>query len=308
LNAGIIGCGNMGCLYGFDKGRDYIFSYADLFSKTKGYRLKIIFDIDKRKKKFAKLFNADFSTDVADINRIDYPLDVVAIATPAESHIRLLEFLITKTNIKSIIVEKPTCLSDIETNYIDGLARRHNVKIVVNLFRRFDNLHNDLYQDYFEKLSLGTPLTGSFFYSKEFKNSGFHLIDLLLWWFKDIKIVFSSGGKYPHVVAITKKFQTPIYISSVKTDQFFTFDFNLFFEKGRIDLKEVGFEALVYRTAKFKYASDYTTLKLERNLKSDMKFMRNMLHFLANHQYSGFFPCPTKIHKLIKKIERGGSY
>jgi hypothetical protein len=170
-NVAIIGLGNIGGGYNFDKNE---FSHANCVKKSDRFNLRLGIDNSYIKRKnFEKRFKC-FTTN--NINNLkNYKVDTVIISTPTNTHLNLVKKVLKIKNIKILILEKPCGKNFKETEKIINLCKEYRKVLLVNYQRIFNPKWL-----IFQKILKNQKITGTFHYSRGFKNNCSHVISFLI--------------------------------------------------------------------------------------------------------------------------------
>ena len=172
FNVGIIGLGNIGGGYNYSKNE---FSHGNCFKNSNKFFLKIGVDINiLKRKRFEKKFNCLTTSKIDDLKK--YDIDTVVIATPTNTHLKLIRKLSKIKSIKILILEKPCGKNFKETNEIINLCEIKNKILFVNYQRIFNPKWKKL-----RNLLKNQKLFGTFHYSRGFKNNCSHVISFLIY-------------------------------------------------------------------------------------------------------------------------------
>lgn len=173
-------------------------------------------------------------------------VDIIVIASPDHLHLEHLKKALS-SKAKAIIVEKPLSndLSKLEDVMLE--LKSSKKKIFINYSRRyakiFQTLHGEVNSNQF-----GLFLHGKGTYAKGLFHSGSHLINLIYTFFKsDLKQIQSihlrNDYKNDATVDSLLRFEDGSYflLSSVDSSYYETFEIDLYFEKARILIDDLGF-------------------------------------------------------------------
>ena len=244
-NALIIGAGNIGALFDDPSGVN-ILTHAHAFTIHSGFNLVGFADVNVKKLELAlsRWGRKGFENinDAFAANKID----VVSVAVPDEHHFEVLR-KISEFPVKCVFTEKPLTKTLEDAGEIVRIYKEKNIGLIVNYSRRFvpeferirDKIKSGLYGEY---------LAGTGLYGKGINHNGSHLIDLLRYFIgeiQDSQITEYSFDFYdddPSVTGILtfdnhKKF----YLQHIARNLFSIFELDVFFEKKRIRIKELGF-------------------------------------------------------------------
>ena len=130
---GIIGCGKGGEGVG---GHSIGYRHAQVYTEL-GYDIVAACDLNKENlDRFAKEYNVDYSAlNLSELLDSVQP-DIVSICTYVGSHLTIFKQCV-EAGVKALFVEKPLCLTMNDGLTMLDLAKRHDVKVAVNHYRRY---------------------------------------------------------------------------------------------------------------------------------------------------------------------------
>lgn len=196
LNVAVIGLGNISLLFDYDKNSKTAYSHIKAIYLHKEFQLKYVVDIDEKNLSKVKEFYNDviFYNDYEKlIDKKD--IDILVVATPTNTHFKILNSFKNHKSIKKFLMEKPLFSNKKEYEILDDFFKD---KIVVNYTRRFQEPIKRL-KDSIENRSLENLQKINLNYVKGLKNNGSHFIDLINYLFSnpkllDIKILDETIG------------------------------------------------------------------------------------------------------------------
>lgn len=317
FNALIIGAGKIGAF--FDKpGASNILTHAHAYKEQAGFKILGFVDTDSEKaKKAVSLWGGSIFHCLEDaFNKSS--VDVVSVTVPDQHHYEVLKE-ISKFPVKCVFAEKPLTKKLEEAEDIVRIYKEKNIGLVVNYGRRFvpeferirDDIHRGIYGGY---------VSGAGYYGKGINHNGSHLIDLLRYFIGEIQdnqIIDYSFDFYdddPSVSGILnldndKKF----YLQHIDCNLFSIFELDMFFEKKRIKMQDLGFVIEEYDVTESDIFAGYKNLgKTGENRTSLGKAMyyavKNIYDFLtegATIKCSVFDGCKAVevCTDIIKKVK-----
>ena len=270
IRVGIIGCGTIAGINGI-KNQE---SHAYAIKKLKRLKLVSCYDIDiKKRMSFSKYYKCLSHDSI--INLLNDKLDIISICTPDSTHFEIAKKLIENLNCPKIIfIEKPVCENEIQYKNLKRLIYNKNINIIVNHSRRFNRdfikLRMLIKNNFFGKF-----ISGNSIYYKGWRHNGVHIIDTLIFLLqKKIKIKNIINVKNSNIYC-DPTFDLSISVGSIRKSNFMiksfddnlyqVFDIDLFFDNGRVVIRNFGNEISIYK----KYID-----KLKRNKirKVNLKF------------------------------------
>jgi predicted dehydrogenase len=244
-NALIIGAGNIGAFFDTPGAYD-ILTHAHAYKKFEGFNLLGFVDTDMGKaKKAVSLWGGSFFHCLE--KAFDESIvDVVSVAVPDEQHYEVL-LKLSEFPVKCVFAEKPLTKKLEEAEDIVRIYKEKNIGLVVNYGRRFvpefERIRDDIHQGIY-----GGYVSGAGFYGKGINHNGSHLIDLLRYFIGEIQdsyvtdYLFDFYDDDPSVSCIlTLDNDKKFYLQHIDCNLFSIFELDMFFEKKRIRIKELGF-------------------------------------------------------------------
>ena len=216
----LVGLGGIGLNYdiGLDKTK-YCFSHANSLNKLDTFELTAVVDNSPQAiENFRKVYSSHSFKKVEDALKA-YEYDVIVISTPSDTHVEIIDNILSSKHPKFILIEKPIAENLVASEYIVNACKSKKVDIFVNYFRRVE-LGSKQVKILIERQLSSSHITGIVWYSKGIFHTGTHLIDLLSYWFGPI-----------------------IKSNLIKKRDSFNPDLQLFFENSDVLFKYTGFES-----------------------------------------------------------------
>ena len=243
----LLGCGNIGALYDFKK--DGVRTHAKAFSLSNKFETTVY---DK---------NSQLAQTVADhygfgcIHTVKPEIfrdfDAVVISTPTPTHAEYLLQLL-EANVQVILCEKPVAGSLNELDMIRLAKTRSSSRVLVNYFRRFHPVYEQLKQ-YLQEID--QPLTNiQITYQRGFLNNATHALDLLHFLFGPADLgeiqpgalAFDEFEKDP-TASLTAKFRNvPLALQGLQHVKHSFFEVKFWFESLMVTLEKNGEKISVY--------------------------------------------------------------
>lgn len=290
-NTAVIGCGRIGSEFDDDPKRTYVASHAGAYSSVEESNFVAVCDTDKGKldKCISRWKEPKGYTDYRDMLGNE-EIDIVSVCTPPETHYSVIKDILSSSKIKAIFCEKPIASDLKQASGIVDLCKSHNVILQVDHQRRFDQMHNQIRQ-LIQSKELGEIQQVNFYYTAGIKNTGSHMFDLLRFfcgdaeWIEAFASRNASGNEAdPNIDGIIK-FTSGLLATFQACDarNFLIFEMNCIFEKGRIVLKDSGFDVDFFQVKESDLFTGYKDLgrgdkPLETEYKRD--FMVNAVKHL----------------------------
>jgi len=269
FTVGIIGLGNIGMLYDYDREDNVNFlSHAKSFFYHPNFDLRYLIDKDTNKLELAKKKYGNHVKLLSSIDEIKSFPDIIVLAASPDVNLKLFEKIKDKEEIKLFLIEKP--FWDPSMMY-DSYAKYSN-KCVINYPRKYVPFFVDL-KDKVKNNVFGKALGVHVWYSKGLRNNGSHMIDFINYFFgpeyntntikvinkindykdEDLSISFSIDYSYN-----SNKFPA---ILQVANEKFFSLiEFDLVFEKARYRIFNFGAKVEIYKVEKDPIFQNYKNL------------------------------------------------
>ena len=188
-SAAVIGLGNVGAQYDSEESElQSADTHASAFLTYGKTRLAAGCDIDaERRDQFSRVRNItsvyETSSDLLSKEKID----IVSIATPAESHAELC-LAALDAGVKAVLCEKPFVCTVDEGKRVLEACSKHNAIIVVNHWLRWSPYYRRL-KEFISTGQLGEISSIGCHYTKGVMNYGTYAIDLLRYLFGEVSRV-----------------------------------------------------------------------------------------------------------------------
>ena len=184
FSAAIIGCGKVAGMYGND-GNTNIQSHAQAYQDNPRTKLTAVFDPNKEQlERFCKKWNIENGYNSLDQMMSNEKIEIVSICSPTSFHYEHFSYL-SKIPVSGIFAEKPIANDLNEAKKIVELTK--NIPVAINYFRRWNselqNLKKDINRNTYGKLHKII-----LHHTKGIRNNGSHVIDLMNWFFGEIKL------------------------------------------------------------------------------------------------------------------------
>lgn len=273
FKAAIIGLGNIGLTYDLEKNRPHPSSHVMGFEQSNAFELVCAIDEDSSKKRLLKRISPNCAffenLEAAISSGILNGVDVISVCTPPLSHGTIVRNIIAHTTIKTVFCEKPLAENYNEANEIKCIAERNGVTIVPNISRRWNREHRRITKDICDK-RFGNLKKIHVRYTRGIYNTGTHLFDLLRMW-TDKKIVKVTTMEKVDTSALTEDSYSFYFIlengvtgyaEAIDDRNYYLFDIDLYFTKGKIEMRNSGDDILYYGIHEHHLFQDFLELKL----------------------------------------------
>lgn len=193
----LIGLGQIGVGYDIDNlDSDLILTHANASRKHKNFNLVAGIDASSAKRqKFSNVYDIDsFKNINAEVIQKDP--SIVIIATPTETHSKVMNQVLDLLNPKLILCEKPLDYSEDEAEQMVQRCKDKNVALFVNYMRQSDISTLEI-SKMIEEEVIERPIKANVWYSKGLFNNGSHLTNLLERWLGNLTKTFliNSGER-----------------------------------------------------------------------------------------------------------------
>lgn len=182
IKTGIIGAGNIACLY--DGATDeYVLTHAHAITESEDFELVGFYDSDNLKSKAAaERWQGRCFMDIVEMLS---QIDVAIVSVSDQYHYSVIQECLRYDNLKALIVEKPLVSSAQQGNELALTLRRHRMPLFVNYSRRYMEEFRVM-KEVISK-SIGQFRCGSCYYGKGTLHNGSHLIDLMMYLFGELQ-------------------------------------------------------------------------------------------------------------------------
>lgn len=283
----VIGLGDIGMLYDYKLSGDFILSHCKAFSAHKDFNLCGAVDPDKKKHNlFKQTFNKPVYLSVSEALTLIKP-NIVVIATPSGSHLKVINEVLDNTKPDLILCEKPL---DYDLNDAENIINRCNadkVPIFVNYIRKSHEGSN-IIKNMIDNDKICPPFKVNVWYSKGLLNNGSHFLNLLEFWFGNIKSILyakigSSWDGFDYDVDFIVKFNECIVNFQVSPEKSQSYNsMELFSKNGRL-FYENGGEKISWQTLQKDNENSYYMNDNKEYLPSSMdKYQLDVTNELSN--------------------------
>jgi predicted dehydrogenase len=263
-NVLIIGAGNIAALNDSADSK-FVLSHAHAYNVHEGFNLIGFVDSNIKNAKEAALLWGGEAFNKIEEAFAQYRIDVVSVCVPDEYHYEVLSQLEDKP-IKLILAEKPIVKTSKQANEIMNIYNKQSIRILVNYTRRFipeiQKLHRNTNEGKY-----GDFITGTGYYGKGLLHNGSHMIDLILFLigeisgFNKLSIEYDYFKDDPSVSAIfSMKSGGTFLLKHINCNKYTIFEMDLFFEKKRIRIFNLGISIEEYSIEENSVYSAYNTL------------------------------------------------
>ncbi|MEO8211537.1 MAG: Gfo/Idh/MocA family oxidoreductase [bacterium] len=189
----IIGCGDIGFLFDYDKKIEGALTHFKAFGDSENFE---VCAVAEKKNEVLNLIKNNYNIPVYnDYEKMcaEIKPDVVVVATNDELHFEILNKLLSYKP-KLVFCEKPLALKFEEVKEISDLYGKAEVLLQVNFTRRFLDEFKEI-ADIVRNNKIGEIESATFYYSRGLIHNASHYLDLLLWYFGEPENVFAISSK-----------------------------------------------------------------------------------------------------------------
>ena len=296
MNVAIIGLGLIGSKY--DDNLNTSYSHRNSILRNISYSDKFYIDSNLENIKYIAFKDkAKFSRNINDLPKV---LNLVIISVPTKFHLEIYLKLTAKSEVETIIFEKPVGEDYLQSKIIFEESIKNNQNIYVNYMRNTLPETSEIY-DYIKKNSLRNfdieiSTSGSFL------NNGSHFLALVAY-LTNIPLDKLELKNLNERIKIMEFEENRILIKSFPKTKYPFFKVNIFFDSGQIEYDEIDYCWKIYN---FKENSSIKSNKLYLNkkLKLNLNFAQD---YFLRYVLSGEKPNIKKIdlktammiHKLV---------
>jgi len=234
----------------------------------------------------AKKDNAKFSNK---INILPKNLDLAIISLPTEYHLECFKNLISKVEIKKIILEKPVGCNYLESKNIYDLTIKNNLNLYVNYMRNTlpetEIIYNFIKQNKLNKFDIEISVTGSFL------NNGSHFLSLISH-LTNLSLSNLEVKKLNSRIIFFKNERIKIILKKNQEVKYPFFKVNMLHESGLIEYDEVKNKWNIFNFDESSENVKYKKLVAESSYKLNLKFAQE---YFLDYVLSGANPNFKKI-------------
>lgn len=264
--AAIVGCGRIASEFDADpKRKGSIASHAGAYNSLSSVVLNAAADVDQKKlKQFGEKWGVDkLYSDYRELLEKE-SIDILSICTWSSTHREICERAV-ESGVKAIFCEKPITESLRAADEMVAICKNKGVLLAIDHSRRWDEMHQQI-KDYIQSGKLGKIQKVSAYYTGGIANTGTHLLDILRFFFGDVAWVWSNfAGQEqetdPSIDAyLYFKQGFGATLQGLEVKNYLIFEIDIFGEKGRIRIKNSGFNTLFWEVIDHSKFSGYKCL------------------------------------------------
>lgn len=273
----VVGLGKIGLLYDDYSNRPYPSTHCHAYLENRKFDLYCVIDVDSKKEGIIHKIkdNCLFYDSIG--KAVSYgalkDIDVVSVCTPPETHLDVIECLVTYGIGKIIFCEKPIVSDKSELRRLRELMYRlkiNDIILIPNISRRWNRKIVKL-AEIFKYKKYGSLDRVEIRYTRGIYNTGSHMFDLLYMWTGErIKKVLSISETQTSSLP-EKSYSFYFYTDSYEgcavafdDRKYYVFEMDLYFTSGKIELRDSGDKLLFYSVGKHHLFSEQKELILEK--------------------------------------------
>ena len=298
----LIGLGNIGFYYDLHNS-DVIYSHAKALVSHPSFNLLMAIDPSAEKRRdFTQKYNIPAYCSIEDVPAHVTP-QIAIIATPTSIHISVLQSLLSRWNLISILCEKPLATSYTDAVSMVELCEKNDTSLFVNYVRRCDPSTQEIF-DLLTNREPSFPIKGYCYYCNGAFNTASHLLDLLSFWL----------GKCSEITFISE----PI---SLLSNNDFDVDFlakfgqsKIVFQHGQADFYKYSYMEIYFSSGRLIYddsagniyflplSSDYFAQQLDPSINTKVNVIKNSMD---HYQYNVLTHLDLAIRALPHSLPTG---
>lgn len=312
LRAGIIGCNGVSGLYDqnfFERKDKFSITHASGYFLSESCNLVSVCDPDEdRLTKFRDFWKLKNVYSCHREMLLNEKLDIVSICVPTENHYEVFCDAIN-FGVKGIFCEKPLSINQQEANRMQELAKKNNVKVSVNYFRRWNKSINKLKSSIREG-EFGNLIKGIFKYTKTTSGNACHLMDLANWFFDEpTKISLDANSididrlDFEFLYADSSGIK---FINIPNNDSYIFIDCELFFESMHVSISQRGQFISISPIGSDKIYDNFKIIDNQEPFEADWKNAPLRAINNLDQCIKSDLPCESPIHDsiiLIKQLD-----
>lgn len=263
LRVGIIGAGMMTCNYDSPQSKN-ILTHAHAISLSDSFELAGFYDINSESRLRAadKWQTREFKT----LLEVKEKSDIICCGVPDDVHYQILKQFYEADSVKGIICEKPITTNISEAEELICRFNSRHIPIIVNYSRRFMSAFRELKN---EIRQYGKLIVGSCYYGKGLFHNCSHMINILdflldLSNYKCVEIfdcVMDHDANDLSVEFLMSDRQSKLFFHVIPCTVTTAFQFELFFEQGKVVYDDATEEIRCYDVEKSEKFAGYTNYK-----------------------------------------------
>jgi len=269
----IVGLGKIGMEYDLDHSKDFILSHARAFDLHKGFNIVAAVDTSSKK---CSVFKSKYGEKLKTYIDLSIALknvkaSIFVIATPTDSHYKIINNILDNSDPLVILCEKPISHNMDQAKKIIAKCKKKKCKLYVNYFRRSDIGVGEIIKKINDK-SIQDPVRGVVWYSKGLYNSASHFINILQFIFGSIQTIqvlnkgrlWNNKDPEPDFQLTFNKLK--IDFIALKEENYFHNSMEIMMTNGRLSYQRGGAYISWQNVTKNNIFSEYNSLNDNRNI------------------------------------------
>lgn len=290
---GIIGAGQIASGYDSPLSNDYL-THAHTISELDDFYLEGFYDINQSQmNRAAKKWNTNAYSTAEELVKAS---DIIVCAVPDDHHYEMLKRIFeSDTHLCGVICEKPLALKPDQGAEICALYKSRDILLTVNYTRRF----LDGFDEAKRKIKIfGDFVRGNCYYGKGLMHNGSHMINIIdhilgLSDISDVGILESVNDYSEDDLSVsfylTLCGKARVYFQVIPCNITSAFQFELFFEKGKLCYDSTQERIYVYDIGALKKYTGYTCYQQTSIIETNRsKAMLNLYRCVLNSIEMGF--------------------
>tara|TARA_B100002003_G_C14099267_1_gene528684 strand:- start:44 stop:1027 length:984 start_codon:yes stop_codon:yes gene_type:complete len=287
INAGIIGCGQIGGGYDEEMLDNNIRTHVKAYKQNPHVDLKSVSDVDQQRlNQFAENWEVENRyTDYEEMLKNEM-IDILSICTKPVNRFEMIRKAVD-TGVRLIFCEKPLADSLDEGQKIIDYCYSNNVKLAVNYKRRWDVFHQQVKNNIING-EYGKPESFYCTYVRGVNNYGTHIIDLIRFFLGEIDWVWAydrinEKENDPSIDAyLLTKSGVGCFLISSNRDNFDLFEYSMLFSRKKIEFKKEGSLAMVYELSDNPDYLDLPIFTYTKEIKTMWQILKTSVDQLVN--------------------------
>ncbi|MCO1603804.1 Gfo/Idh/MocA family protein [Desulfosporosinus nitroreducens] len=270
--AAVVGLGQIGLTYDFDPKRESPAAHVSAYHLNPWVELVAAADIriDQGQALHKIAPTLPFYQSMEELLK-NHSLDIISVCTPPAHHLSAIQYIMQNTDTQIIFCEKPLVSSVDEANLLKQQLKEGNCLLIPNLSRRW-NSGMQRVKTHIENRQYGELQKIHVKYTRGIKNTGSHIFDLLHWWggqisevqaLKKIKTSADYDGDPSYTFAFLIDKNILGFAEAFDDEQYYLFEIDLYFSKGKIEIRNSGDDVLYYRVGEHHLYTGFKSLYLE---------------------------------------------
>lgn len=257
-NVAIIGCGAIAG--GYDEAQDGKTSLSHMGAYKRDARFRVIACVEPdeaRGQAFADYWGvANWYPSIESLLNAGDVIDMVSVCTPDEEHVSTLQSVLSLQPM-AVLAEKPLGINSAAACKVVDAYQEAGTLLAVNYMRRCSPVLQGLARQ-IQSGHYGDLQNAVVRYTKGLFHNGSHLLDLMLWFFGELRVCFTRSRSIidfsendPTIDAVMETHDsTPVYLCGLDSRHYTAFELDLSFSDGRVVATDMITRITRYETDK----------------------------------------------------------